>query len=310
MADRHLHDHAHHAQGARAAAAPGRMRAVLVLTACYMLAELFGGLAANSLALLADAGHMLADVAALGLSLFASWVARRPPTASRTYGSYRAEILAALANGAVLAAMAVSIVVEALQRLSDPEPVRSGTLLAIASGGLLVNLTGMALLHPVRHGDLNLRGAWLHVAFDALGSLGALAAGALAWGLGWQRADPLAGVLISILVVWAAWTLLRQAVAVLMEGTPAGIDADRVRADVLGVAGVLSVHDLHIWTITSGMHSLSAHVEIRDVGEGRRILRELQALLAERFGLDHVTLQLECAGADESLVCPVGRAHP
>lgn len=308
MGEHHAHDHARHA--AHASAAPRRLRAVLALTAAYMLAELIGGLAANSLALLADAGHMLADVAALGLSLFASWVARRPPSASRTYGSHRAEILAALANGAALAAVAVSIVLEAVQRLSDPEPVRGGVLMAIAAGGLLVNLAGMALLHGERHGNLNVRGAWLHVTLDALGSLGALAAGALAWGLGWQRADPVAGVLISILVVWAGWSLVRQAVAVLMEGTPAGIDVERVRAELLGVAGVRSVHDLHIWTITSGMHSLSAHVEIDELAAGRRILRELQARLAERFGLEHVTLQLECADADEPLVCPLGRGHP
>lgn len=309
MSEHHAH-HDHHAEHGHASAAPARLRAVLLLTAAYMLAELVGGWMANSLALLADAGHMLADVAALGLSLFANWVARRPPNAQRTFGYYRAEILAALANGAALLAVAVSIVVEALQRFSAPEPVDGGVVLGVAAGGLLVNLLGMALLHDTRHTSLNLRGAWLHVALDALGSLGALAAGVLAWGFEWQRADSLAGVFISCLVVFAAWSLLRQAVAVLMEGTPTGIDADQVRAELLAVAGVRSVHDLHIWTITSGMLSLSAHVEIEDIAQGRQVLRALQSRLAERFGLHHVTLQLECAAADESVVCAREIGHP
>lgn len=302
--------HAHHAGHAHAATAQRRLRAVLLLTAGYMALEFAGGLWANSLALLADAGHMLADVGALALSLFASRIARRPPSAQRTYGYYRAEILAALLNGAALLAVAGSIAFEALQRLSSPEPVRGATLMAIAAGGLIVNLTGMALLAPQRHASLNLRGAWLHVASDAAGSVVALVAGALAWGLGWVRADPVAGVLLAALVVHSAWSLLRQAVAVLMEHAPAGIDVDEVRRALLAVEGVRSLHDLHVWTIASGMHSLSAHVEIADIGEGRRILRALQTLLAKRFGLEHVTLQLECADSDESVVCARATGHP
>jgi cobalt-zinc-cadmium efflux system protein len=302
--------HAHHAGHAHGSTAHTRLRAVLLLTAAYMVLEFAGGLWANSLALLADAGHMLADVGALALSLFASRIARRPPSAQRTYGSNRAEILAALINGAALLAVAGSIAFEALQRLFEPQPVRGAPLMVIAAGALLVNLTGMALLHRERHASLNLRGAWLHVASDAAGSVVALGAGALAWGLGWQRADPLAGVLLALLVVHAAWTLVRQAVAVLMEHAPAGIDVDEVRRALLAVEGVHSLHDLHVWTIASGMNSLSAHVEIADVGEGRRILRELQALLAGRFGLAHVTLQLECSDSDESVVCARATGHP
>jgi cobalt-zinc-cadmium efflux system protein len=296
-------EHAHHHRHRHASAAPQRLRWVLLLTAAYMVAEVIGGFYANSLALLADAGHMLADVAALALGVFASWVARRPPTSQRTYGYYRAEILAALANGAALLAVAVAIVVEALQRIPQPQPVHGGVMFGVAAGGLCVNLTGMALLRGARHENLNIHGAWLHIALDAMGSVGALAAGLLAWGLGWSLADPIASLLLSLLVVYSAWSLLRQAVAVLMEGTPSGIDADEVRGSMLGVQGVRDVHDLHVWTITSGMHSLSAHVAVAEAREAGRILRELQAVLAQRFGLDHVTLQLESAEAGESVVC-------
>ena len=301
----HAHQHGHHHAGA----APARLRMVLVLTAAYMVAEVVGGFLSNSLALLADAGHMLADVAALALGVFASWVARRPPTSERTYGYYRAEILAALANGAALLAVAVTIVVEALKRIPHPQTVNGATMFGVAAGGLCVNVVGMLLLRGARHENLNIHGAWLHVALDALGSVGALVAGLLAWRLGWSLADPIASLLLSMLVVYSAWSLLRQAVAVLMEGTPSGIDADEVRGTMLGVQGVRDVHDLHVWTITSGMHSLSAHVGVEEARQATRILRELQTVLAQRFGLDHVTLQLESTEAGESVVCCGASSH-
>jgi cobalt-zinc-cadmium efflux system protein len=302
-------EHAHHGGHRHAGAAPARLRAVLVLTAAYMVAEVVGGFLANSLALLADAGHMLADVAALALGVFASWVTRRPPTSERTYGYYRAEILAALANGAALLAVAVAIVVEALQRIPNPQSVNGVTMFGVAAGGLCVNVIGMLLLRGARHENLNVHGAWLHVALDAVGSVGAIVAGLLAWGFGWSLADPIASLLLSLLVVYSAWSLLRQAVAVLMEGTPSGIDADEVRGTMLGVQGVRDVHDLHVWTITSGMHSLSAHVAVEEAHQAPRILRELQTMLAKRFGLDHVTLQLESAEAGESVICCSPATH-
>jgi cobalt-zinc-cadmium efflux system protein len=306
-----MHDgHHHHSWGHRGGDVPKRLRAVLILTAAYMGAEAVGGWLANSLALLADAGHMLSDVAALSLSLCATWFARRPPTATRTYGFYRAEILAALGNGAALLAVAAFIVVEAVRRFSSPEPVQGATMFGVAAGGLAINLFSMWLLHDARHESLNVRGAWLHVMLDALGSLGAIAAGLLAWGLGWDRADSLASVLISILVVYSAWSLLRQSVEVLMEGTPSGIDADEVRNSLLSVAGVQAVHDLHIWTITSGMHSLSAHVATENVEQGRRILLDVQAVLAERFGLEHVTIQVETVLDGEPAACARSATHP
>jgi cobalt-zinc-cadmium efflux system protein len=275
-----------------------------------MLAEAIGGWLTGSLALLADAGHMLADVAALGLSLFASWIGRRPTTPKLTFGYYRAEILAALANGAALIAISVFVVTEAVSRLSNPHPIQGPAMLAIASGGLVVNLVGLRLLHSGSGDDLNLRGAWLHLLTDALGSVGAMLAGLLAWKLGWTAADPIASVLIAVLVVFSAWSLLRQAVDVLMEGTPPGIDVDEVRHAILSVPCVCEVHDLHVWTITSGMVALSAHVAVPGDSNRPQLLAEIRELLDHRFGIDHVTIQVE--GADESDPdrCSESARHP
>jgi len=301
------HDHADHRRDeAGDRDAQKALRIVLVLSIGYLIAEAVGGWLANSLALLADAGHMLSDVAALGLSLFAAWIARRPSTAKHTFGYYRAEILAALLNGAALAAISALIVIEALGRLASPPAVRGSLMLAVATGGLAVNLAGLWILHAARDRSLNLRGAWMHVVADALGSLGAMVAGFLAWKLGWRLADPVASIGIALLVVYSSWSLLRQAVDVLMEGTPRGIDADEVRRALLAVGGVRAVHDLHIWTITSGMPALSAHVAVPSEGPTADLLPALQGLLRERFGIDHVTIQVEL----EADACAVAGRHP
>jgi cobalt-zinc-cadmium efflux system protein len=254
---------------------------------------------------------MLSDVAALALSLFASWIGRRPSTPKRTFGYYRAEILAALANAAALVAISALIVIEAVGRIAHPPSVHGGAMLAIASGGLLVNLVGLRLLHAGRDHSLNLRGAWLHVGMDALGSLGAMVAGFLAWRLGWSWSDPVASVVIAMLVVYSSWTLLRQAVDVLMEGTPRGVDADDVRGALLSVQGVRAVHDLHIWTITSGMHALSAHVAVPQEGARSGQLGEICTVLGDRFGIDHVTIQVEQDGELGPGSCAAGSVgHP
>ncbi len=258
-----------------------------------MLAEAVGGLLANSLALLADAGHMLSDVAALGLGLFATWIARRPATTLRTYGFDRAEILSALAQGALLVAVAISIGFEALERIGAPLPVRGGIVIAIAAGGLAVNLVAFQILRGAGGESLSVRGASLHVLSDALGSVAALAAGALVWGLGWNWADPIASVLIALLVIYASWTLLRDAVSVLLEGAPRHIDVDAVRDAVLAVPGALAVHDLHIWTIASGRVCLSTHVVATDGPAGHAVLAEINRVLVTRFGIAHTTIQLE-----------------
>ncbi len=256
------HDPCGHHHGVRSTAQNRkRLATTLVLAGGYMVAEFVGGLLTNSLALLADAGHMLSDVAALGLSLFALWFATRPATPHRSYGYYRAEILAALANGATLVAIAIAIVVEACGRLRQPPVVQGGLMMGIATGGLLVNLAGLWVLHAGKGESLNVRGAWLHVLTDALGSVGAIVAGLLIWARGWNWADPAMSVLIALLVVYSSWSLLQESVSVLMEWAPRGLDVDAVRDAMRAVPGVVAVHDLHIWTITSGMVSLSAHVE-------------------------------------------------
>jgi cobalt-zinc-cadmium efflux system protein len=291
----HGHGHSHH-HGAAARRHRRRLAITLALAAAYMVAEFVGGLLANSLALLADAGHMLSDVGALGLSLFALWISQRPATPQRTYGWYRTEILAALVNGATLIAISLYIFVEAYRRLVEPQPVQGQLVLWIAFGGLLVNVFGLLVLHGGKDDSLNVRGAWLHLLTDALGSVGAIAGGALIWAFGWYWADPAVSVAIGLLVIYASWSLLRESVSVLLEGTPAHIDLESVRQAMLGVDGVEEVHDLHVWTITSGMDAMSGHVVVGERAERRpsgEILAELHRVLHQGFGLHHLTIQIE-----------------
>jgi cobalt-zinc-cadmium efflux system protein len=276
-----------------------RLGWTLALVAVYMVAEAAGGWFTHSLALLADAGHMFSDAASLGLALFALWIARRPATDERTFGYHRTEILAALANGAALAAVALVIVGEAVARFSSPRAVDAPAMTWIAVGGLAVNLAGLALLRGGRHGSLNVRGAWLHVATDTLGSVQAIAAGALIWAFGWQWADPLASVLIALLVVRSAWSLLRDSLHVLMESTPSRLDAGEVRAALVGVPGVEQVHDLHLWTITSGFESLSVHARVAPESDRDETLIAMRRLMRDRFAVDHSTIQLEGRGCEE-----------
>lgn len=289
----HGHSHAHGHQHDLRQQGRRQLRVVLVLVIAYMIAEVVGGVLTNSLALLADAGHMLSDAGALALALFALWIAEKPATPRWSYGFYRTEILAALVNGATLVAISVFIFIEALQRLREPPVVQGPLMFAIASGGLAVNLIGLWVLRSGHSHSLNVRGAWLHVLTDALGSAGAMLAGILIWQFGWIWADPAVSILIGMLVIVSAWNLLRETVAVLMESAPANIDVDAVRDVMLGVPGVGSVHDLHVWSITSGMIALSAHVHCGDVGAGDELLTALRRALRDRFGIDHVTIQIE-----------------
>ena len=291
----HSHSHGHAHSHARASAANSRRLAVVVvLVLTYMVAEVVGGLLTNSLALLADAGHMLSDAGALALSLFALWIARRPPTPTHTYGFYRTEILAALANGATLLAISVYIFAEAARRIGEPQEVAGGWMMVVAAGGLAVNLLSLWMLHAGREENLNVRGAWLHVLADTLGSVGTLAAGLLIIGFGWWWADPVASVAIALLVLYSSWALLRETVAVLMEGAPGDIDVDDVRNALHAVPGVASAHDLHVWTITSGMVALSAHVvAAEEERRGGVLLDRIRRMLHDRFGIDHITIQVE-----------------
>ncbi len=296
------HGHSHGAHAGRGhhhgAATPGsgaqhekRLLWTLVLAAAYMLAEAVGGYLTGSLALYADAGHMLSDVAALGLSVFAIRIAQRPPTLTRTYGHHRTEILAALANGATLVAISVYVVIEACRRLAAPPEVNAPVMMAVATGGLLFNIIGLHLLAGGRD-NLNVRGAWLHVATDALGSLQTIVAGGLIWAFGWRWADPVASIIIALLVIYSSWSLLRDAVEVLMEGAPRHVDVMEVREALAGVPGVVGVHDLHVWTITSGREALSAHLVCEQTPRAP-MLEQVRGTLADRFGIRHVTVQIE-----------------
>lgn len=276
-----------------------RLALTLGLVVLYMVAEVAGGLLSGSLALLADAGHMLSDAGALALSLFAIWIARRPPTPSKTWGYYRIEILAALINGAALVALSAFILFEAVERIRQPAEVRAPLMMAVAAGGLLINLISLRILSGGKNDNVNMRGAWLHVLTDALGSVQAIVAGGLIWAYGWAWADPVASVLISLLVIYSAWGLLRETVGVLMEGAPRHIDVDEVRDCLICLPGVLAVHDLHIWTITSGMESLSVHVVLEEGRPYGDALAEVRAILHKRFGIDHMTVQIEPVELEE-----------
>jgi cobalt-zinc-cadmium efflux system protein len=279
-----------------------RLAITLALVVVYMVAEVVGGLLTNSLALLADAGHMLSDAGALALSLFAAWIAERPPTPQRSYGYYRAEILAALANGAALVAIAIWIVVEAIRRMGDLPEVAGGAMLAVALGGLAVNLAGLWILGSSKSGSLNLRGAWAHVFTDMLGSVATMAAALSIWAFAWYWMDPVVSLLIALLVIHSAWGLLRESVAVLMESTPKHIDPDRVRRAIEEVEGVRGVHDLHIWVITTGMESLSAHTLVDDGVAPEAILGRIREVLSAEFGIDHVTIQFEAEACGDCKV--------
>ncbi len=295
MGHAHGHGHGHSRSHGHSHGATHRKQLAIVLglVTVYMVAEVVGGLLTNSLALLADAGHMLSDAAALGLSLFAIWIARRPATSTHTYGYYRTEILAALVNGATLVAISIYIFVEAYHRIGEPPEVQGGLMMAIATGGLVINLIGLWILNSGRSENLNVRGAWLHVLTDALGSVGAIAAGGLVWATGWHWADPVASIAIGVLVLYSAWALLKETVTVLMEGAPGHIDVLEVQGAICEVPGVRGVHDLHVWTITSGRVALSGHVVVSDAQFGQAMLGRVRSLVHDRFGIDHATIQLE-----------------
>ncbi|MDJ0847450.1 MAG: cation diffusion facilitator family transporter [Myxococcota bacterium] len=295
----HAHDHGHGPGRHQGPQAQRRLRAALALAATYMVAEVVGGWWTGSLALLADAGHMLSDVFALSLSLLAFRLAQRPSSAQQTYGHHRTEILAALAHGVLLVGVAVFVVREAVERFGAPREILGGPMLAIAAGGLAVNVAALIILGEARRDNLNVRGAWLHVLSDALGSMGAILAGAAIWAYGWTWADPVASLLISLLVVYSAWALLREAVGVLMEWAPPHIDVAGVEGAIRSLPGVAAVHDLHVWTISSGRVSLSGHVVAERRDDHVKLLQQVTDMLHERFGIFHSTVQIETDDFDE-----------
>lgn len=279
----------------------GRLLVVLCVTALYMLVEVVTGVATNSLVLIADAGHMLTDVLGLGLASLAIWFASRPATPQKTYGYYRAEILAAATNAVVLFAVSAYILYEAYRRFVEPPQVNSLPMLAVASVGLAVNVFGAWMLRRGAGESLNIRGAYLEALSDLLGSAGAISAGVILLTTGWRYADPLFAAGIGLFILPRTWHLLRSSVDVLMEATPPGVDIGAIQRAMLSVPAVQSVHDLHVWTVTSGFISLSAHVET-DEGRGQHhILVDLRRTLVQRFGIEHATLQLETQSLHDEL---------
>jgi cobalt-zinc-cadmium efflux system protein len=274
------------------------LKLVLVLTTAFMVAEVVGGLVTGSLALLADAGHMLSDTLALGVALFAVWLAERPGGSSRTFGFRRAEILAALFNGVTLVAISIWIFIEAGMRFGDPPDVEAGLMLAIAIGGLVVNLAAAAILRPHSAESLNASAALRHVFADLLGSVGVILAAVVILATDWEYADPLISIAIGILILVSSWGILRDSVRILLEASPADMEVDEVGRAMTAVPGVRQVHDLHVWTITSGFLALAAHVLVDRDTDCHATRRDLESMLHERFGLDHTTLQVDHEGGD------------
>lgn len=282
-----------HAHGTSAAANRGRLVVVFGLTLSILVVEVIGGIASNSLALLADAGHMLTDVAGIGLALLAIWFAGRSPTNGRTYGYLRVEILAAVTNAFLLFGVSLFILFEAWRRLSDPPEIASGLMLAVALVGLAANAVSLFLLRDAQRESLNMRGAYLEVMGDFAGSAAVIVAAVVIAATGWTAADTIASALIGLLILPRAFALLREATDVLLEATPKGVDMDHVRAHILDAPGVIDCHDLHAWTITSGMNVLSAHVILAEGADAAAALDALCACLSDDFDIEHSTFQLE-----------------
>ena len=293
MAHSHGHDHSNahgHAHGGDAPV--NRLRIALGITAVLLVVEVVGGLVSNSIALLADAGHMLTDVGALALSLFVAWFAQQPETPRKTFGYLRWEILAALINGSALILVSAWIIWDAVVRLGAPEPVEGGLMLGVAVAGLIVNIISARLLHAGSRSSINVRGAYLHVLGDMLASIGTVAAAVVIHYTGWLRADPVASLFTTALIIAGAFRLVRDSVDILLESTPRHIPLDAVRAQLEAIPGIESVHDLHVWSVTPRMIAMSAHAIVREPAAHQHVLEHAHVAM-RLFGIEHVTVQLE-----------------
>jgi cobalt-zinc-cadmium efflux system protein len=303
----HPHEHEHHL--------PGETRPLVItlgITIAFMLAEFIGGILSNSLALLGDAGHMLVDVLALALSLFAASLARRPSTLNRTFGYHRVEIMAALANGSVLVLVSAFIFYEAVQRFNSPPDVEAPLMLIVAVAGLFSNLAGIFLLRKGAKTSLNLKGAFWHMLGDMISSVGVIAAGIVIALTRWTQADAVVAMAIGVVILWGAIRLVKDSTDILMEAVPRNINAAAVVKELEQVPGVEELHDIHIWTITSGIVALSAHLMIQDqmVSLSTAVRDDVNRVLAEKFGITHTTLQLECSRCEacpSGVVCQISR---
>lgn len=298
----HSHDHRSGTQ-----ADQRRLLIALTITGVMTIVELVGGILSNSLALLGDAGHMFTDTLALSLSFFAIGLARRPADAKRTYGYLRAEILAALLNGAILVGIGGVIFYEAYRRFNEPPEIEGGLMLVVAAIGLAANLAGIFFLHSASRQNLNVKGAFLHMWSDALSSIGVIAAAGVILLTDWNYADPLISILIGILILRGAIQLVWESGNILLEAAPRHLDAGRIAFEIARVPGVRDIHDIHIWTLTSGVHALSAHLLIEDqmVSRSAQIVAEVNQRLNQDFGIAHTTLQIECEVCRNAPVCQI-----
>ena len=307
MSTAHAHEHGHHHH--HGGSTLRSLTIALALNAAYTLFEVIAALLAGSLSLLADAGHNLSDVVALSVAAGAVLLARRPATPNRSFGLRRAEILAALVNAVSLIVIALIVFVGAARRFADPPDVPGGWLIAVAGVGLVVNLAGAVAVFRRGGEDLNLRAAYVHLVGDALGSLGVIVTGVVIVTTGWRYADPLMGVLIGVYLVVSSWGVLRESTLVLLEATPRGLDAEEIGRAILAEPGVVEVHDLHVWQITSGFPSLSAHVLVHEGDDCHAIRRGIERVLAERFAVTHTTLQVDHEHVDRLLtITPPARS--
>ncbi len=280
-----LHSHAAHAS-------VRSLRIALALTAALLVVEIVGGIVSNSIALLADAGHMFTDVAALGLSLFVAWFSRQPATQQKSFGYLRWEILAAFLNGAALLLISIAIIIESILRLRAPQPVEGGLMLGVAVAGLIMNLISAKILHPSSESNMNVRGAYLHVLGDLLASVGTVVAAILIRYTGWLIADPIASFVTTALIMRGAWALVRESVDILLESAPKHIDLAAVRTQLEAIPGIESIHDLHVWSVTPRMVAMSAHAICRNSDSQQHILEHIHDAMS-LFGIGHVTVQLE-----------------
>jgi cobalt-zinc-cadmium efflux system protein len=306
--DTHEHGHEHdNDRGLRQVPMGGKKDILIALsiTLLMMVAEVIGGLLSNSLALLSDAGHMLTDNLALLLSFFAMTFASLPATERKTYGFYRLEILAAFVNGIVLVLISLYIMYQAYLRMIHPQPVQGMLMLVVAVIGLVANIIGALVLFKHSHNSLNIRGAYLHIVGDALSSVGVVIGGVIIIYTGWYLIDPILSILISLVIIYGSWSLVKESVNILLESAPAHINIDTIAAEIAKIKGVREAYHIHVWTITSGVYALSAHVLIDDqpVSGSRELLDNIRALLADRFKVLHITIQLECERCDVTGLC-------
>jgi len=302
-----MDSHSHSATLSSAGSRP--LKTVLAIVLAVMAAEIIGGILSNSLALLSDAGHMLVDALALGLSLFAITIAQRPATLTKTYGYHRVEIMAALANGTTLILVSLFIFYEAYHRFLEPPVVQTPLMLLIATIGLIANLTGILLLRKVGRSNLNIKAAFWHIVGDTISSVGVIVGGIIISVTGWYIADSIIAVFIGGIILWGAVRLVSESVDILLEAVPKHIQVDKVVQTIKNVSGVDDVHDIHVWTITSGMHALSAHLRIEDqkVSQSAEIVETVSHDLARYFNITHTTLQLECGSCPTGLICNIGQ---